>query len=202
MLCVERPKCLALFDSVLSNVRTRRRMHICTYVIVTIAIYDGDATAAVLTLDIAVDEDRKMSGHVARAPARLGSRDGKLCYYHRLSFYSASLMPGVLVLFLSSVLTPIWFFSSCRLIRGAVICSSSASTCSFSQVGILSQVIVASVMFLNILFVVLVFLVAAIIRLLCPGMVLFNLPNGIICRLNSSFLCFTICDHINYICPC
>ena len=42
----------------------------------------GGATAAILTLDTAVDKSRKkMAGRVARFPARLCSRDGKLCYY-------------------------------------------------------------------------------------------------------------------------
>ena len=38
--------------------------------------------AAVVTLDDAVDESRKkMADSVTRFPARLCSRDGKLCYY-------------------------------------------------------------------------------------------------------------------------
>ena len=45
------------------------------------------ATAAVLTLDIAVDESReKMADRVARSPARLCCRDGKLCYYRHRRF--------------------------------------------------------------------------------------------------------------------
>ena len=62
-------------------------MHICTYVIVTIAIYDGDATAAVLTLDTAIGENRKeIVDRVARFPARACTRDRSLCYYFRLKF--------------------------------------------------------------------------------------------------------------------
>ena len=47
----------------------------------------GGATATALTLDTAVDESRKkMADRVARSPARLRSRDGKLCYYRRLEY--------------------------------------------------------------------------------------------------------------------
>ena len=46
----------------------------------------GGTTAAVLTLDTVVDESRKMADRVTRSPARLCSRDGKLCYYGRLEY--------------------------------------------------------------------------------------------------------------------
>ena len=41
---------------------------------------------AVLTHDITVDEGRKMADRVITSPARLCSRDGKLCWYRRLGY--------------------------------------------------------------------------------------------------------------------
>ena len=50
---------------------------------------DSDKTSAVVTLDTAVDESRKKSADSVtrlRDPARLYSRDGKLCYHGRLEY--------------------------------------------------------------------------------------------------------------------
>ena len=46
----------------------------------------GRSTSAVLTLDTAVDEEgrKEMADRAARSPARLCSRDGKLCYHRHL----------------------------------------------------------------------------------------------------------------------
>ena len=46
-------------------------------------------TAAVLTLDTAVDERRKMADRVARSPARLCNRDGMLLFFVLLRPYSS-----------------------------------------------------------------------------------------------------------------
>ena len=46
-----------------------------------------------MTLDTVVDESRKMADSVRRFPARLCSRDGKLCYYGRRQYDFLALVP-------------------------------------------------------------------------------------------------------------
>ena len=101
----------------------------------------GGSTAAVVTLDTAVDESRKkIADRVARFPTRLCSRDGKLRYYRRLEYDFLAFLPCLLQFFFS-VLIPVCFSSWCRFVRAAVICSSSASsTCSFCFICILPRV--------------------------------------------------------------
>ena len=90
----------------------------------------GGSTEAVATLDTAFDESReKLAYSVTRSPARLCSRDGKLCYYGRLEydfltffyFCLASYSPCFLLI-------PACFSSSCSFLSAAVICHSLASS--------------------------------------------------------------------------
>ena len=54
----------------------------------------GGSTSSILTLDTAVDESRKkMADRVTRSPARLCSRDGKLCFYGRLEYDFVAFFP-------------------------------------------------------------------------------------------------------------
>ena len=54
----------------------------------------GGSTAAVLALDTAVEESRKkMADRVARSPARLCSKDGKLCCCRRLEYDVLAFLP-------------------------------------------------------------------------------------------------------------
>ena len=69
----------------------------------------GGATAAVLTLDTAVDDSRKETAKgVTRFPNRFSSRGGQPCYYHRLEcgFFFFSLLSSLLLFVLSIPLFP------------------------------------------------------------------------------------------------
>ena len=55
------------------------------------------STAAVVTLDTVVDERRMMTDNMTRSPARLCSRDGKLCYYGRLEYDFLAFVPCFLL---------------------------------------------------------------------------------------------------------
>ena len=90
---------------------------------------------AAVKLDTVVDESRKnMADSATRPPARLCSRDGKLCYYGLLEydFLAFVLLPTSLIF---SFLIAVCFSSSCSFVCAAVICYSPAgrinSTCSF-----------------------------------------------------------------------
>ena len=64
------------------------------------------STAAVVTLDTAVDESRKsMVDYVTGFPARLCSRNGKLCYYGRLEHDFLAFLPCSLLLLFSPSLS-------------------------------------------------------------------------------------------------
>ena len=79
----------------------------------------GGATAAILTLDTAVDESReKMADRVVRSPARLCSRDGKLCKLSAPSCFFAFL-PSFHLFFLFSSLILVCLSSNCCLVRAA-----------------------------------------------------------------------------------
>ena len=69
-----------------------------------------------------------MTDRVTRSPVRLCSRDGKICYYRRLEYTVSCfcvLLPSFLLL-----LRPYSNFGMFLLVvRAAVICSTSASTC-------------------------------------------------------------------------
>ena len=69
----------------------------------------GGVTAVVLTLDIVVDESRKMADRMARSPTRLCSRDGKLCYCGRLEYDFLVFLPCLLLFLFYSVLIPVCF---------------------------------------------------------------------------------------------
>ena len=92
----------------------------------------GGATAAVVTLDVAVDE-RKMADGVARSPARLcRSRGRNICYYYRRLEHLPNFFPFVffavlyIFFFFSSLIRCVYFglFSSCCFV-GAVQQSSA-----------------------------------------------------------------------------
>ena len=58
----------------------------------------GRSTAAAVTLDTVADESRKkMADGVTRSPARLCSRDGKICYYRRLEYAFFAFVPCFLL---------------------------------------------------------------------------------------------------------
>ena len=63
------------------------------------------STAAVVTLDTVVDERRMMTDNMTRSPARLCSRDGKLCYYGRLEYEFLALLPCFLLFIFSPSLS-------------------------------------------------------------------------------------------------
>ena len=66
----------------------------------------GGSTAAVVTLDTAVDESRKkMVDSVIRLSARLCSRDRKLCYYGHLEYDFLAFLPCFLLFLLSPSLS-------------------------------------------------------------------------------------------------
>ena len=103
----------------------------------------GGSTAALLTVDTAVNESRKkVADRVTRSPTRLCSRDGKLCYYRRLEydflFFFLALLPCFIVFF-------VCFSSSCCFVRAAVI--SSASTCCSRVICIISDLRIPFVSF-------------------------------------------------------
>ena len=84
--------------------------------------------AVARTLDTAVDESRKnMADRVAMSPAQLVAETG--------SFVTIDALSAIFLLFcLASLFSyfspPVCFSPSCCFVRAAVICSSSASTCS------------------------------------------------------------------------
>ena len=111
--------------------------------------------AVARTLDTAVDESRKnMADRVAMSPAQLVAETG--------SFVTIDALSAIFLLFcLASLFSyfspPVCFSPSCCFVRAAVICSSSASTCS-SAICILSHLRIPFVS-IAIFSVVLIFLV-------------------------------------------
>ena len=87
-------------------------------------------------LHTAVDESRKKMAYIrsaTRSPARLCNRDGKilrsmLLWTPRVRF--SCFLPCFLLCSLSPSSIPVCYVSSCCLVRAAVICFCSASTCS------------------------------------------------------------------------
>ena len=115
----------------------------------------------------AIDESTKMAGRAARSPARLCSRDRKLCFYRRLEYDFLACLLCFLFFFFLSVLIPVRFSSSCCLVRAAAICASSASTCASCVIHILSHLRIPFVL-LVLFFVVVIFLVSVLVVISYP----------------------------------
>ena len=97
----------------------------------------GGETAAVLTLDTAVESRKEMiADGVARSPDSPWSRDGNPSYYHRLEYdflfrilacFWSCFSLCALVFLPRAVLAPVSSSSSCYLARAAVFSSCSLS---------------------------------------------------------------------------
>ena len=101
---------------------------------VTVVVEKTKRTA--VTLDIVVDESRnKMADGVTRSPARLCSRDGKICYYGRLEYDFSAFVPCFpLVLFSPAFSWFIYLLRVCSSVQQPSATLSKyvfCSTCSF-----------------------------------------------------------------------